>query len=101
MVLLHAAHAVRMSSNKILIRTVDTDVVVLAVAYAAKMGIEELWIAFRGRKHFRYIAAHRIATHFGPDMCAALPFFLLYLGVIRCFILMLTSSNFVKCYILI
>ena len=75
MVLLHAAHAARMGCSKILIRIVDTDVVVLAVAYAAKMGIEELWVAFGVGKNYRNIAAHRIATHLGPDMCAALPFF--------------------------
>ena len=71
MVLLHAAHAVRMGCNTILIRAVDTDVVVLAVAYAGKMGIGELWVAFGVGKNFRYIAAHRIATHLGPDVCAA------------------------------
>ena len=84
-VLLHAAHAVKMGCSKISIRTVDTDVVDLAVAYAAKMGIEELWLVFGVGKNLRYIAAHRIAIHLGPDMCAALPFVLLYLGVIRCY----------------
>ena len=37
MVSLHAAHAARVGCNTIWIRTVDTDVVVLAVAYAAKI----------------------------------------------------------------
>ena len=49
-VFLHAAHAVKMGCSKILIRAVDTDVVGLAVAYAAKMGIEELWLVFGVRK---------------------------------------------------
>ena len=45
-VFLHADHAVKMGCSKILIRAVDTDVVDLAVAYAAKMGMEELWLVF-------------------------------------------------------
>ena len=32
--------------SKILIRTVDTDVVVLAVASLAKVSLDQLWIAF-------------------------------------------------------
>ena len=45
-VVLNAAHSVKMGCSKILIRAVDTDVVDLAVAYAATMGIEELWLVF-------------------------------------------------------
>ena len=40
---MHEADAV---NEKILIHLVDTDVVVLAVAAAAKLDLEELWICF-------------------------------------------------------
>ena len=50
-----------------MIRTVDTDVVVLAVFLAQGLGSEyELWLAFGTSKHFRYIAAHKIANRLGP-----------------------------------
>ncbi len=60
-----------------MIRTVDTDVVVLAVmvSQTSLPADGELWIAFRAGKHFRYIAAHEIATSLGPDKSKALPMF--------------------------
>lgn len=44
--------------NKIVIQTVDTDVVKLVVAVLAKIFLNELWIAFNVRMQFQYIAAH-------------------------------------------
>ena len=43
---MHVADAISKGYNNILIRSVDTDIVVLAVAAAAKLDVEELWIAF-------------------------------------------------------
>ena len=45
-ILLHMEDAVKQGCNKVSIRTVDTDVVVLAVASAQRLNITELWIAF-------------------------------------------------------
>ena len=45
-ILLHVAHAVRQDNKNILICTVDTDVVILAVTAAGPLGIDELWVAF-------------------------------------------------------
>ena len=45
-ILLHLEDAVRHGNTKVSIRTVDTDVVVLAVASAQRLNIPELWIAF-------------------------------------------------------
>lgn len=42
----HLKDAVSEGFQRILLRTVDTDVVVLAVAAAAKIEISELWVAF-------------------------------------------------------
>ena len=78
--ILHLADAVKEGFRKILVRTVDTDVVVLAVAGAAKLNIEELWVAFGAGKRFRYIPAHEIAVSLGPDMSQALPMFHAYTG---------------------
>ena len=44
--LLHTADAVRQGYWKIVIRTVDTDVVVLSVAVIPRLHLEHLWVAF-------------------------------------------------------
>ena len=45
-----------------MIRTVDTDVVVIAISIIHKLDISSLWIAFGVRKNFRYIPVHEIAV---------------------------------------
>ena len=62
------------------IRTVDTDVVVLAITSAQRLNIAELWVAFGVGKNFRFIAAHEIAKALGPDGCVALPMFHAFTG---------------------
>ena len=59
-----------------LIRTVDTDVVVLAVFAINHLHAGcELWLAFGTGKSFRYLAAHQIAASLKPDMSCALLMF--------------------------
>lgn len=81
--ILHVADAIHEGYKKILLRTVDTDVVVLAVAAAAKLSTIsdlELWVAFGTGKHFRYIPVHEIAACIGPQRSEALPLFHAYTG---------------------
>ena len=75
--LLHANHAALYGGNlKILIWTVDTDVVVLAVSLASILGPEyEIWLAFGSGKHFRHLPAHTIAAGLGENKAQALPMF--------------------------
>ncbi len=77
---LHLADAVNEGFANIQLRTVDTDVIVLAVAAAAKIDVQELWVAFGTGKNFRYIPAHEIAASLGPDKSLALPIFHAYTG---------------------
>ena len=65
----------RQQYNKVSIRTVDTDVVVLAITSAQRLGITELWVAFGAGKHFRFLPIHKLANALGPQRCIALPFF--------------------------
>ena len=53
-IFIHVNHASARDLKKVLIRPVDTDVVVLAIAYARKIELQELWIAFGVGNHFRY-----------------------------------------------
>ena len=82
-ILLHLEDAVKQGYNKVSIRTVDTDVVVLAVASAQRLNITELWIAFGAGKNFRYLPAHEMADALGPDRCVALPMFHAFTGFDR------------------
>lgn len=51
--LFHVADAARKGLRKLILRTVDTDVVVLAIAHVCQLDIEELWVAFGTGKNFR------------------------------------------------
>lgn len=74
--MLHVAHAAQHGHQKILVRTVDTDVVVLAVMVAGTLSSEhELWLAFGTGKSFRYLSAHQISASLGPEKSHALPMF--------------------------
>ena len=68
-ILLHLEDAVKQGYNKVSIRTVDTDVVVLAVASAQRLNITELWIAFGAGKNFRYLPAHEMADALVVLLC--------------------------------
>ena len=57
------------------IRTVDTDVVILAVTAAERLDIDELWVEFAAGKNFTFFAAHEIAVALGPNKCRGLSLF--------------------------
>jgi hypothetical protein len=74
--MLHVNHAAKNGHHKTLIRTVDTDVVILSVSVAQGLQLDdELWIAFGTGKSFRYLATHEIAHIIRPEKAQALPMF--------------------------
>ena len=77
---LHAKDAAEKGHRRIMLRTVDTDVVVLAVSTVVSMENTQLWMAFSTGKHLRYIPAHEIATSFGAEKAQALPMFHAFTG---------------------
>ena len=72
-----------MQSNKALtstsIRTVDTDVVVLAISSAGRLNVP-VWIVYGTGKHTHIIPAHEIAASIGPSQSVALPMFHAFTG---------------------
>jgi len=78
--LLHTANAVRQGCQKIVLQTVDTDVVVLSVAAITKLHLLRLWVAFGTGQYFKYIPANEIAASIGPERAMALPMFYAYTG---------------------
>jgi len=74
--MLHAAHA---AYKTILIRTVDTDVV-LAMALAGALKEEiEVWVSISTGKSFRISAGHEIARALGPEKAQGQPMALVLL----------------------
>ena len=67
--LLRVKDAVNCGFKSVMIRTVDTYVVVLAVAYFQGLPhIVQLWITCRTGKDFRYIPIHDISSIYDSDM---------------------------------
>ena len=88
--LLHVQDALQQGHKKILLRTVDTGVLALAVAFLQQVTEGEhldLWVAFGTGNNFRYIATHEIATKLGPEVSKALHVFHAFTGcdTVSCF----------------
>ena len=60
---LHVAHCARQGLRKLVIRTVDTDVVVLAIGHSPALRLDEIWVSFGVGTHFRQIAIHEIVKN--------------------------------------
>ena len=79
-IFIHAADGISNGLQHIVIRTVDTDVLVLAISYYNRLDCQDLWVAFGTGKSFRYINAKIIAQSLGPKKCKALPVFHAFSG---------------------
>ena len=78
--LLHAADLVNDGIQRIMIRTVDTDFVVIAISVIHKLDISSQWIAFGVGKNLRYIPLHEVAVQLRPYKSCALLFFYEFSG---------------------
>ena len=68
-------YAVKEGYTTVLVRTVDTNVLVFAVTAAQCLNATELWVAFGTGKGFWHLTAQEIAKALGPERCIALPMF--------------------------
>ena len=73
--MVHVADAAASGYSSILIRTVDTDVVALAVAVFGEVEVSELWIMFGTGKNQRMLPIHEIAKKLGQEKSQSLPLF--------------------------
>ena len=65
---MHVTHDVQHGHHQILVCSVDTDVVVLAVIVSATLpGNNEVWVVFGTGKIFLYLAAYQIAASLGTE----------------------------------
>lgn len=74
-IMVHVKDAAVCGHQKVMIRTIDTDVVVLAISIFHIVPLIELWMAFGTGKNFRYVAVHDIARALGQEKSKALPLF--------------------------
>lgn len=74
-IFLHLFDAAQKGCRTAYIRTVDSDVVVLAVNFFETLGFTELWVGFGSGKHYRDIPVHTICSEIGPSKAKALPLF--------------------------
>ena len=59
-ILLHFADMARTVKKQVRVSTVDSDVVVIYIAWFHKIpGLEELWVEFGRGKQYRYILVHQ------------------------------------------
>ena len=66
--------------SKVMVRTVDTDVVIIAIAHFLDIGLQELWIAFGTGKNLRYVPIQEIVATLGPEMSVAISYFHAFTG---------------------
>jgi len=80
-IMLHVTHTAMHDHSRIQVRTVDTDVVVLAMRLAQVLPyVDKPWITCGMGKNYRYIPAHEIAASLGPQKARALPVFHALIG---------------------
>ena len=73
--MIHINDAVTNGHTSIIIRSTDTDVIVLATSVASQLAISELWIVFGPGKNQRVLPAHVYAKQLGIEKTFTLPLF--------------------------
>ena len=74
-IFLRVKHAASLGHKKILIRTVDSDIVILAILFFFQLGVEELWVGYGKGKHYREIPIYIICRYLGERRSRAIAFF--------------------------
>ena len=77
---LHLLDIANNGHKDVMVRTTDTDVVVLILSNLHNLSVNEMWISFGVGKHHRYIPSHNITTTLGPSKSSALAMFHSFTG---------------------
>ena len=75
---LHVNDMGRKGFNRVMIRTVDTDVLLLSVSLYERLGLEQLWVDFGSGKHRCYLPIHHMILD--PVKRDGLRFFFAFTG---------------------
>ena len=83
-IVVHVRHALERGAESVLVRTVDTDVVVILVGeihdLLAYNQLSKLWVAFGMGRHFSVININGICSSLGESQSGALPVFHAFTG---------------------
>lgn len=83
-ILVHLLDAVKKNRKKIIIRTVDTDVVTILIGQFYSLIVHhpdiDIWVAFGMGKSFRHYSINYICNELGEDKSRALPVFHCFTG---------------------
>ena len=77
---LHLKDLSEKGHRKITLKTVDTDVVVIALSQFHKLEIEELWIEFGTGTNLHWLPIHEYANNLGESTCQAMPVWFAFTG---------------------
>lgn len=72
-IILHVLDACLCENKRVMIKTRDTDVVVLAISFFSKSLADERWIAYGAGRYVRFIPVHKIATSISLEKAVVLP----------------------------
>ena len=79
----HTIHCIEKGYNSIVVRTIDTDVVVLLISckpYMDEVGTGNVYALMGKGKDLHYYDINAISSKLGTDMCEGLPFFYAFTG---------------------
>ncbi|XP_078351843.1 uncharacterized protein LOC144636497 [Oculina patagonica] len=83
-ILVHVKDALAKGGRSVLVRTVDTDVVVILIAQFHMLSStwpgSTFWVAFGMGKTFQLLSVNSICDYLGEEKCRALPFFHAFTG---------------------
>jgi hypothetical protein len=78
-IVIHVRHAVEHGAKTVVVRTVDTDVVVILLGLLSSLfsasGLFKLWVAFGSGKKFRFINVNTVFHHLGPKKAVGILMF--------------------------
>ena len=82
-IFVHVSSLVLKGHKNIIIATVDTDVVIIAIAkfnQLVSIGLHTLWVEFGVGKNRKWLPINSYAEHIGLDKCHGLPFWYAFSG---------------------
>jgi len=73
--MVHMSDAIGKGHKSAMIRTTDTDVIVLAVSMVVSLDLNELWVSYGTGKSHKILPAHLFAKPLGTSKSKCLPVF--------------------------
>ena len=71
-VFVHAKNMAETGHRKVMMKTVDTVVIIIAIAVSHELLLKGLWKEFRTGKDLRWFPIHKYASHLGEQICSGI-----------------------------